>query len=149
MSMNVMIRRYEPGDEEVVLDLWSRAARQAHPFIPDEGRGERARKMREIYLRQADNWVAELDQTVVGLLGMIGSEIGGLFVAPEAHRRGIGRMLVEHALAMHGNVTLEVYEGNATARAVYDRLGFTELARRVDADTGHTMIALRKETQVA
>ncbi|MFI6996827.1 GNAT family N-acetyltransferase [Nocardia sp. NPDC050175] len=49
--------------------------------------------------------------------------MGGLFVAPEAQGRGIGRLLVEHAVAMHGDLPLEVYERNTSARAVYDRLG--------------------------
>lgn len=50
-------------------------------------------------LLEAQNWVVEsgVNGTIVGLVGMLGSEIGGLFVAPEAQRCGVGRALVEHA----------------------------------------------------
>ncbi|MFI7002401.1 GNAT family N-acetyltransferase [Nocardia sp. NPDC050175] len=144
MLSDISIRRYQASDEDRVIDVWSRAVRRAHPFIPGEGDGERARTMREVYLIHAENWVAEQDDVIVGLLGMLGSEIGGLFVAPEAQGQGIGRLLVEHAVAMHGDLTLEVYERNTSARAVYDRLGFTVTDRRSDEETGHCLLAMHR-----
>ncbi|MFE0378749.1 GNAT family N-acetyltransferase [Streptomyces inhibens] len=177
MSSDMIIRRYRASDQDVVTDLWSRAARQAHPFIEGEGAGERARVLREVYLVQAENWVAERDGIVIGLLGLLGAkdgsgranepdgaevdgagadgaevdgvevdgvEVGGLFVAPEAQGDGVGRELLEHAAALHGALTLEVFEGNARARRFYAHLGFTERGRRVDEETGHPLIALER-----
>ncbi|MFI0712753.1 GNAT family N-acetyltransferase [Streptomyces inhibens] len=167
MSNDMIIRRYRASDQDVVTDLWSRAARQAHPFIEGEGAGERARVLREVYLVQAENWVAERDGIVIGLLGLLGAkdgsgrangpdgaevdgaevdgaEVGGLFVAPEAQGDGVGRELLEHAAALHGALTLEVFEGNARARRFYAHLGFTERGRRVDEETGHPLIALER-----
>ncbi len=138
------IRPYRHDDEEVVVDLWGRASRIAHPFIPGEGTGERERKIREVYLVQADNWVAETRaHGVVGLLGMLGSEIGGLFVDPEVQGIGIGRALVDHALNLHGTVTLEVYERNSAARGFYAHLGFEEIGRRLEEETAAALITLR------
>ncbi|MFF8309407.1 GNAT family N-acetyltransferase [Streptomyces lydicus] len=154
MSNDMIIRRYRAADQEIVSDLWSRAARQAHPFLVGEGEGERARILREVYLVRAENWVAERGGTVVGLLGLLptgqgegegsDAEVGGLFVAPEAQGAGIGRLLVEHAAARHGALTLEVFEANARARRFYARLGFSERGRRTDEDTGHPLIALER-----
>ncbi|MGI5490179.1 GNAT family N-acetyltransferase [Microtetraspora malaysiensis] len=141
-----VVRRYRPSDEDQVIDVWARAAQAAHPFLDGEGRGARERKMREVYLVQADNWVAEVPgEGVVGLLGMLGVEIGGLFVAPEAQGRGIGRLLVEHAVALHGEVTLEVYERNVSARHFYELMGFRETGRRADEENGGlVLIALHR-----
>ncbi|MFI6765826.1 GNAT family N-acetyltransferase [Streptomyces sp. NPDC050355] len=156
MTNDMIIRRYQASDQDVVTDLWSRAARQAHPFIAGEGAGERARVLREVYLVQAENWVAERAGTVIGLLGLLpggsgertadgsGAEVGGLFVAPEAQGGGTGRQLIEHAAARHGALALEVFEGNARARRFYAHLGFTERGRRVDEETGHPLIALER-----
>ncbi|MEV4126187.1 GNAT family N-acetyltransferase [Nocardia sp. NPDC049707] len=139
------IRPYRPADEDVVVDLWARASRIAHPFVPGEGGGERERKMREIYLVQADNWVAEdANGRVVALLGMLGSEIGGLFVHPDAQGAGIGRVLVEFAAARHDSVTLDVYENNHKARGFYTTMGFAEEGRHPDEDSGHMLITLRR-----
>ncbi|WP_030411522.1 GNAT family N-acetyltransferase [Streptomyces sp. NRRL S-1448] len=145
MSHDVIIRRYRDADQDVVIDLWSRAVRRAHPFIKGEGEGERARILREVYLVRAENWVAERAGTVVGLLGLLpGGEIGGLFVAPEAQGGGVGRQLVEHAAARYGALTLEVFERNARARRFSAHLGFTERGRRVDEETGHLLLVLER-----
>ncbi|WKX71435.1 GNAT family N-acetyltransferase [Streptomyces sp. XD-27] len=143
MSSETIIRPYRPADEEAVVDLWSRASKAAHPFIGGEGEGTRARKIREVYLVHADNWVAEsAEGAVVGLLGLLEAEIGGLFVAPEAQGTGVGRDLVEHAVTLHGEMTLEVFERNLRARRFYERMGFVERGRRMDEETGHELVAL-------
>jgi ribosomal-protein-alanine N-acetyltransferase len=63
------------------------------------------------------------------------AEILNLAVAPAQHRGGIGRALVERALATLAGrgarrVFLEVRESNAAARALYAALGFEEVGRR-------------------
>jgi ribosomal-protein-alanine N-acetyltransferase len=62
-------------------------------------------------------------------------EILNLAVAPARHRGGIGRALVEGALATLAErgvtrVFLEVRESNGAARALYAALGFQEAGRR-------------------
>ncbi|MEU3707737.1 GNAT family N-acetyltransferase [Streptomyces anulatus] len=144
VSGSTVIRRYAAADENAAVDVWSRAGSAAHPFIPGEGEGERAREMREVYLVQAENWVAETDGRVVALLGLLDAEIGGLFVAPEAQGTGVGRRLVEHAAALHGTLSLEVYEKNTRARGFYARLGFVEESRRVDEEYDEVMLRLTR-----
>lgn len=141
-AVRTLIRRYAAADENAAVDVWSRAGRLAHPFIPGEGEGERAREMREVYLVHAENWVAESNGRVVALLGLLDAEIGGLFVAPEAQGTGVGRRLVEHAAALHGALTLEVYEKNTQARGFYARMGFVEESRRVDEEYDEVMLKL-------
>ncbi|MGY5004218.1 GNAT family N-acetyltransferase [Streptomyces griseus] len=138
----MVIRRYAHTDENALMDIWSRAGRTAHPFIPGEGEGERAREMREVHLVHAENWVAESNGRVVALLGLLDAEIGGLFVAPEAQGTGVGRRLVEHAAALHGSLTLEVYEKNTRARGFYARMGFVEESRRVDEEYDEVLLKL-------
>ncbi|MEU5018081.1 GNAT family N-acetyltransferase [Streptomyces angustmyceticus] len=154
MSSEMIIRRYRASDQGVVTDLWSRAVERAHPFPDGEGRGERARVLRERDLAGAESWVAEREGVVVGLLGPLrgGSaggdgnraSVGGLFVAPEAQGSGVGSKLLEHAAASHGALSLEVFEGNDAARGFFAHLGFTERGRRTDAETGRPLIALER-----
>lgn len=67
----MIIRRYRASDQDVVTDLWSRAVQKAHPFLDGEDRGEQARILREVDLVRTENWVAEREGSVVGLLGML------------------------------------------------------------------------------
>ncbi|MER8199264.1 GNAT family N-acetyltransferase [Streptomyces microflavus] len=141
------IRRYIATDESAAMDVWSRASRIAHPFICGEGEGERARKMREVYLVHAENWVAAgaaPNGPVVALLGLLDAEIGGLFVAPEAQGKGVGRQLVAHAAALRGPLTLDVYEKNVEARHFYARMDFVEESRRVDDEYDEVILKLAR-----
>jgi ribosomal protein S18 acetylase RimI-like enzyme len=63
--------------------------------------------------------------------------VGGLFVHPAHHARGFGRRLLEHAAALKGRLTLEVYIANPAARRFYDRCGFIAVERRETDDDGN------------
>jgi putative acetyltransferase len=74
---------------------------------------------------EADLWVVSDDSgAIMGFMGMSGSKIESLFVAPEFHRRGAGRRLFRHAQALHGQLTTDVNEQNSAARAFYEACGF-------------------------
>ena len=60
----------------------------------------------------------------MGFMGMSGNKIESLFLAPEYLRRGVGRRLVRHAQALHGELTVDVNEQNAPARWFYEACGF-------------------------
>lgn len=59
----------------------------AHSFLPDAFQKQEKKNIRELYLPNADTWVAEFDSHVVGYIALIGNEIGGLFVQPTHHGR--------------------------------------------------------------
>lgn len=143
MMLVTTIRAYRESDQENVLRLWSDAAKAAHPFIPDEGEGERREIVRSVYLVQAENWVIEDEAgEVQGVLGLIGNEVGGLFVAPAAQGKGYGRALLEHAAAHKGELVLEVFEKNEKARGFYQHMGFEQTSKRLDVPTGLTLCVL-------
>ena len=69
--------------------------------------------------------IAECDGRVAGYLGAAGGLLDDLFIDPAFQRLGIGRALVAAQLARGIRpVTLEVYEDNAPARALYEAFGF-------------------------
>ncbi|TNF36168.1 MAG: GNAT family N-acetyltransferase [Deltaproteobacteria bacterium] len=122
------------------------AARGAHPFLVGEGTGERARLIREVYLPLAETWVWESQGRVEGFVSLLAHddgpwEIGGLFVAPDAQRGGIGSALVAHAATLKGALVLTVFERNHSARAAYARMGFVPTGARGE-DSGVALIEL-------
>jgi ribosomal-protein-alanine N-acetyltransferase len=72
---------------------------------------------------------------VVALVMADEGEIADVAVAPDARRRGIGRVLLERMTAevveagVHA-LYLEVRESNTAARALYQSLGFAQVGRR-------------------
>jgi len=86
--------------------------------------------------------------TLVGVVGCVQTSrfksrhkavIWGMYVAPEARGQGIGRALLERAIAearAWPNVVrlmLSVVERDSPARALYRSVGFTTYARELDA----------------
>ena len=126
MSELPAIRRAVPTDREALLDAWLRSVRATHTFVSAEDIRSMIAEVRD-YLASpvSEFWVLCGDSgPIMGFMGMAGSQIESLFLAPEFHRRGGGRRLVQHAQARHGELTVGVNEQNAAARAFYEACGF-------------------------
>jgi [ribosomal protein S18]-alanine N-acetyltransferase len=89
--------------------------------------------------RDAELVVAEADGTIVGYTAswfvVDQAELGNVAVCAAWRGRGVGALLVEHALRAAvergmREVFLEVRPSNAHARRLYERFGFRQIARR-------------------
>ncbi len=144
MSTTPRLRPYAPEDREDCLAIWQAASRHGHPFLGEDVLARQRDLVGDVYLPRAQTVVAERDGRIVGFVGLIDAFIGGLFVDPRAHGRGIGRQLVLHAADLKGELAVEVYEENQGARAFYERLGFVAVGRREVDDEGlpHPLIRM-------
>lgn len=132
------IRRAIPADRPILLDIWLRAVRTTHSFVSKEDIASFTPMVRD-YLAspEPEFWVLVDDSgTPMGFMGMSGSKMDALFLAPEFHRRGAGRRLVHHAQALHGELTVDVNEQNLPARRFYEACGFVVEGRSEQDDTG-------------
>ncbi|WP_321333672.1 GNAT family N-acetyltransferase [Breoghania sp.] len=134
---NVTIRPYEAAtDLEKLSKIWFDASLKAHPFIGEPRLVEQRRLIEEEYLPKAETSVACLNGEAVGFISLLGSFVGGIFVAPDRQGLGIGRRLISHALERKGELSLEVYTANEQAVRFYATLGFQEMSRRDVDDFG-------------
>lgn len=86
-------------------------------------------------LRTEQIWVADARGEIAGVLGVEeGAElvIARLVVAPEHMRRGIGRALARHAVALAGDRAIRVgtAAANRPALELYRSLGFQRVGQR-------------------
>lgn len=147
--MPITIRPYTAADLARVISAWENAARIAHPFVTEDFMDRERRKIPDLYLPNADTWVAEVEGTVVGFIAMMGNEVGAIFVEPDHQGRGVGQALMNKVRTLHDELEVEVFEANHIGRRFYERYGFTSLGRHFDKETGQTLLRLRlkaKET---
>jgi putative acetyltransferase len=132
------IRRAIPTDCEVLLDIWLRSVRATHTFVSEDDVRSMTPQVRD-YLASSEPefWVLCDDSGAIrGFIGMSGSKIDSLFLAPEFQRCGAGRRLVQHAHALHGDLTVDVNERNEAARGFYEACGFVVEGRSELDDQG-------------
>ena len=114
-----MIRPYDPKDRDAVLAVWADSAVVAHPFLTPAMFEQERRDIAEKFLPLAETYVFERGGVVVGFIALLGNEVGGIFVAPQYHGRGIGSALMDWARASRDHLELDVFEANEIGRAFY------------------------------
>lgn len=143
------IRPYQPEDTDALIDIWRKANALAHPFLADDFVEYVAKAMREIFLPNAQTWVIVEHNQPLGFIALLegetGWEIGGLFLAPDHHGKGLGQKMVNHAVDLHGSLSVEVFEQNTIGRQFYDRYGFTQTSEYLHEQSGQVTLRMVME----
>lgn len=142
-----MIREFISSDTDAVVDAWQRASNLAHPFLTPAFLAQEAHNVRHIYVVHAETWVAEMAGQVVGFIALIASEdvceVGGLFLDPAFHGQGIGKALMDKAVAEKGPLKVEVFQRNAIGRRFYAAYGFVASGEYFHEASGQMTLQLR------
>jgi ribosomal protein S18 acetylase RimI-like enzyme len=147
-SADLTLRPRLAADLGALCAIWEAATRSTHPFLSDAVIAAERAALEETYFPATRTLVALRAGQVVGFGSMRGGELAGLFVAPEAQHSGVGRAIVAELCAGRP-VTLEVYTLNMHGRAAYHRLGFVEVARRMDEATGLERVQMARGAEGA
>jgi putative acetyltransferase len=128
------IREALPADHDALLDIWLRSVRATHTFLTEDDIRAMLPMVRDAALVGLELWVLCSDDGAPAcFLGLSGSKVEALFLAPEHRRRGGGRMLLDHARRLKGALTVDVNEQNPEALRFYEACGF-EVAGRSEVD---------------
>ncbi|PCI79349.1 MAG: GNAT family N-acetyltransferase [SAR86 cluster bacterium] len=141
--MTHIIRHYVEGDLEGVLSSWESASKIAHPFLKEEFLETERYNIPNVYMPNADTWVAEVKGNVVGFIALIGNEVGAIFLDPKFQGIGIGKALMDKAQELHGTLEVEVFKANSIGRKFYGRYGFEFLAESTHEPTNQGVLRLK------
>lgn len=141
------LRKSMPEDGSRIVEIWCDAVDATHDFLSAEDRAAIEAEVRGS-LPEAALWVAVDDHNrAIGFMGLSGSHMDSLFIDPSYRGAGVGRLLLQHAAALHGSITTDVNEQNAQAVGFYIRLGFVPTGRSAKDDQGraYPLIHLRRD----
>lgn len=118
---------------DALTALWEASVRATHHFLTEEDIRKLVPFIREGLSGIGILALAYDGDTPVAFMGIEGDKIEMLFVAPACFGKGIGRELVELAIAQYGVRYVDVNEQNPQAAGFYRRLGF-EVFGRTETD---------------
>ena len=128
-EMTMTIREALSSDRDALLDIWLRSVRATHTFLTEQNIQALLPEVRDIAFAKLELWVLCSGARAIGFLGLSGSKVEALFLAPESLRLGGGRMLLDHARRRKGPLTADVNEQNPEAVRFYEACGFTVTGR--------------------
>ena len=118
-----MIRRAEVEDADALADLFRRSY-ETLTFLPTLHTPEEDRAHFAKVVAQQDVWVVDDDGRILGFVALKGDEGTFLYVAPEAHGRGVGSRLFEQCQrARPGGFSFWAFQKNERARRFYEKRG--------------------------
>ena len=138
-----IIRKYKDTDLDSVLSSWENAQKIAHSFLNEDFQVQERKNIQEIYIPIADTWVVEEEKQVVGFIALIGNEVGGFFLQPDHHGKKIGKLMMDKAQELHGDLEVEVFEKNSIGRKFYDQYGFKLIEEKIHEQTGERLLRLK------
>lgn len=143
-----MIRRHKEEDPEQIINVWTKSSAVAHPFLSSEFVHKVKHDMTNIYIPNSETWVYNIDNSIVGFISMVENEIGGLFVLPTYHSKGIGTQLVNFITKEHSEIEVEVFERNHIGRAFYNKYGFEKIKEYYHKESENVVLRLKLRSRM-
>lgn len=113
-----------------LLAIWEASVRATHDFLAEEDLQELKPLILKQYFDAVNlSCVRDNNGEILGFCGVHDGNIEMLFISPDAHRKGIGAMLVAYAIKELGATKVDVNEQNEQALGFYQHIGFSVTGR--------------------
>ena len=155
---SVQLRPAATDDVDAIAELWHLGWGDGHRgHVPEALIAHRSFEQfrRRVPGRLPSTTVAMMDGRIVGFVMAIVDEIEQIYVARDARGTGTAEALLRHGervIGTHHEIAwLAVVEGNARARAFYERLGWSDAGAidyQAEADGGTMTVPSRRYEKV-
>lgn len=129
-----MIRRFETRDLDEIMDLWLHANIESHSFIEADYWKKNYDMVRKL-IPEAEVFVAEENEEILGFIGLTDTYIAGIFVKATEQSKGVGTELLRTAMKLKDYLKLNVYKKNRKAVVFYQHRGFKFVNHEIDENT--------------
>ena len=117
-------RSSRPDDAARVIEVWRRAVDATHDFLDPADRQAIDLEVQEFLPQVPMTLAVDGSDRAVGFMFVHDGHMEALFIDPDHHGQGIGRMLVQSALQQHPQLTTDVNAQNRQAVGFYEAMGF-------------------------
>src|SRR5512143_48917 len=128
----MQVRPARAEDRERLLEVWERSVRATHHFLTESDVAAlRPLVAEELASGAIDWWVlVSAAKRPIGFLGFTNDTIEALFIDPDHHGQGGGKLLVAQAQRLAaGALAVDVNEQNESGLRFYEARGFVVVGR--------------------
>lgn len=128
--MKVTIQAVNKKRHPELLKVWEASVRATHDFLGEADIAFLKPLILESYFDAvALRCAVDENGRALGFVGVAGDKVEMLFIAPELRGKGVGALLMEHAVKQQGACKVDVNEQNPQAVGFYRHLGFRTVGR--------------------
>ena len=134
MPTKHQISDLSPADYAQIMVVWEASVRATHHFLSEAWIEEHRPLILEQYLDMVElQGIRDEAGKAVAFLGHLDGNIEMLFIHPDHFKKGLGRALIQYAVADKGASKVDVNEQNPGACEFYRKMGF-EVTSRSELD---------------
>lgn len=125
-----MISSLDKSEYLRVIEVWESAVRATHHFLSEEDIAYFKPLILNTYLDAVVLRCVRNDKgQIVGFSGVAEENLEMLFIHADHRGKGIGRVLLDHAIKVQGVQNVDVNEDNKQAIGFYQKYGFVTYKR--------------------
>ena len=141
--INLQIRPHLPSEATSMFIIWEASVRATHHFLSEMDIHQIGIQVKQYLDSASFSVVTDSSNIVLGFMGMTENKIDSLFVHPNYFGKGIGKLLIRHALSISSELFVDVNEDNLQAKVFYEKMGFKMLERSELDDEGRPFPILK------
>jgi len=124
------IESAHPSHFERLVTVWESSVRATHHFLQESDIAALRPLLLNAYLPNLKVMIARDEAGVIhGFLGVDENRIEMLFVDDASWGKGVGKLLLQYAIAHFGANEVDVNEQNPQSVAFYQHMGFVQVGR--------------------
>lgn len=133
-----------------IMDIWRRAVDATHDFLAPDDRDAIEAELVTFFPQISLLLAVDDNDTPLGFMFLHDGQMEALFIDPDQHGKGIGKALIQRAVAEHPALTTDVNEQNHKALGFYEHQGFERTGRSTHDGQGrpYPLIHLRYKAAV-
>jgi putative acetyltransferase len=119
-----------PQDISELVEIWEASVRATHHFLSEDDIAFFKPLVRDEFIPMLHvDCARDKNGRICGFVGVTEGKIEMLFIDPASRGRGIGKILLQHAVDALGATEVDVNEQNEQAVGFYQHMGFVLQSR--------------------
>lgn len=137
-----MIRIFNIDDLDNIMNIWLNNNIKTHNFI-DKNYWINNFDYVKTLLPTSEIYVYEINNSIIGFIGINKNYIEGIFIKEEYQNKGVGSKLLNYIKNLYNELYLNVYKNNDNAIEFYKKHNFNIVKEKIDENTNEIELVMQ------